>query len=80
MIDAKGFIFEKDNGKKSEHNKRNSFLNHLQLPQIKWSAIFIKPYAIGWHLKRIFEQRNAPTDQYNAHQTYMIKPSPLFKF
>ena len=48
--------------------KRNHLLNHFQLPQTERSAKLAATDAIGRHLKAIFEQGDAPTQQHDSQK------------
>ena len=62
MIPVQSLSLEEDIGDDSEDDKRYAFLNHLELDQIKWSAIIHETDAVGWYLTAIFEEGDGPTE------------------
>ena len=62
MIPVQSLSLEEDIGDDGEDDKRYAFLNHLELDQIKWSAIINETDAVGWYLTAIFEEGDRPTE------------------
>ena len=62
MIPVQSLSLKEDIGDDGEDDKRYAFLNHLELHQIKRSAIIHETDAIGWHLTAILEEGNSPTE------------------
>lgn len=61
MIDSEGFVLEKYDRENGEHRERHGFLDHLQLPEVVWTAIFNVANPIGWDHEAVFECRHRPT-------------------
>lgn len=62
MIPVQSLSLKEDIGDDGEDDKRYAFLNHLELDQIKWSAIINETDAVGWYLTAIFEESDGPTE------------------
>ena len=62
MIPVQSLSLEEDIGDDGEDDERYAFLNHLELDQIKRSAIIYETYAVSWYLTAIFEEGNGPTE------------------
>lgn len=62
MIPVQSLSLEEDIGDDGEDDKRYAFLNHLELDQIKRSAIIHETDAVGWYLTAIFEEGDGPTE------------------
>ena len=62
MIPVQSLSLKEDIGDDGEDDERYAFLNHLELDQIKRSAIIYETDAVGWYLTAIFEEGNGPTE------------------
>ncbi len=75
MIETEPDILEKHDGKNYKDDERNDFLKHLQLKQAERAAISFKANPVRRHLKHIFKQRKAPTDQNNCENSCFLQPT-----
>ena len=62
MIPVQSLSLKEDIGDDGEDDKRYAFLYHLELDQIKRSAIIHETDAVGWYLTAIFEEGDGPTE------------------
>ena len=62
MIPVQSLSLKEDIGDDGEDDKRYAFLYHLELDQIKRSAIIHETDAGGWDLAAIFEEGDSPTE------------------
>lgn len=62
MIPVQSLSLKEDIGDDGEDDERYAFLNHLELDQIKRSAIIHETDAVGWYLTAIFEEGDGPTE------------------
>ena len=62
MIPVQSLSLEENIGDDGEDDKRYAFLCHLELDQIKRSAIIHETDAVGWYLTAIFEEGDSPTE------------------
>ena len=60
MVPMEGFTTEQNSGKDAENHQSDALLNDLELHQREWTSILLKTHAIGWHLKTVFEEGDAP--------------------
>ena len=58
ILEGKCCIYNKD-------CKSYYLLNYLQLEKTVRATIALKTYSVGWYLETIFEERQAPRNQYN---------------
>ena len=80
MIPVQSLSLEEDIGDDGEDDKRYAFLNHLELDQIKRSAIIHETDAVGWYLTAIFEEGDGPTEGDNSNEWPMATCTRLLKF
>jgi hypothetical protein len=80
MIHGEWLILEKDHHEQGEYRQGNDFLNHFQLPQIKWTAVFVETDPVCRNLERVFKERYAPTNQNDTHQAQVIEPIHFLEF
>ena len=62
MVPMQALSLEEDIGDDGEDDKRYAFLNHLELDQIKRSAIIYETDAVSRNLTAIFEEGDGPTE------------------
>lgn len=63
MIQFEGFGFESNQGENHEDYQCDHLLDNFQFDQGKWSSVSGKTDFVGWNLKHIFEECDAPADQ-----------------
>ena len=80
MVYPQGLVFEENQHEYSEYRKGNRLLDHFQLPQVEWPAVFDKAYPVGGHLTTILEQGDAPAEQDHQWQTEFRKPRHALQF
>lgn len=73
-------VFEEQGGEKGKHHQGNDFLQHFEFDQRKGTAVFAEADAVGGYLEKIFEQGNAPADEYNGHQAQIAEPLHFMEF
>ena len=54
-----------DNG---EYSEADTLLYHLELHEVKRSAIALKTKAVGWHLTTILKKGDAPRKGYHPDE------------
>ena len=62
MIPVQSLSLKENIGDDGEDDERYAFLYHLELDQIKRSAIIHETDAVGWYLTAIFEEGDSPTE------------------
>jgi hypothetical protein len=62
------FFLHIKNGKNHKNHQRNHLLNNLQLSQTEE----LIAGSIGWNLKTVFEESNAPAHQYGDIQGFAV--------
>lgn len=62
MIPVQSLSLKENIGDDGEDDERYAFLYHLELDQIKRSAIIHETDAVGWYLTAIFEESDGPTE------------------
>jgi hypothetical protein len=60
MVPVQMRTLEHDVGYHAENSQRNAFLNHLQLYEVKGTAVLHKAQSIGGHLTTILKKGNHP--------------------
>src|SRR5690349_23370291 len=65
VVPSQRLILEERKAKDHEHGKRDHFLNYLQLDERERSAVFAESNPVGWDLEHVFEECDAPTDEYD---------------
>lgn len=80
MIDSEGFVLEKYDRENGEHRERHGFLDHFQLPEVVWTAIFNVANPIGWDHEAVFECRHRPTKDDDQRQRELAEPGITLKF
>lgn len=63
MVHGKVLILKEKDGEDGKDGQGDYLLNHLQLPEIKWSAILLKAQSVGWNLKTVLNQCDTPTEK-----------------
>ncbi len=74
MIPLQRFILKKENRKDHEDEKRNGFLDNLELNEGERSTMFFVPNSIGRDLQDVLEQGNPPTNEDDAHEPQVLTP------
>ena len=80
MIPGNFFISKKKQGEYQKYSDRQGLLNHLQLQEIEWTSIALKPIFIRRNLKNILEHGNTPADQNNGNKSEAPAPFHILKF
>lgn len=73
-------VFEEQGGEKGKDHQGNDFLQHFEFDQGEGTAVFAEADAVGGHLKKVFEQSNAPADEYNGYQAEVVEPLHFVEF
>ena len=60
MVPAQVFTLKHNGSDDGEDSQGDNLLNHLQLHQRIGASIANEAHLIGWHLKRILEEGDAP--------------------
>ena len=66
MVPMEALSLEEDVGDDAEDNKRDDFLNDLQLHQRERSAIVDEAYPVGRHQETILDAGDAPREKYHG--------------
>ena len=80
MIPVQSLSLKEDIGDDGEDDKRYAFLYHLELDQIKRSAIIHETDAVGWYLTAIFEEGDGPTEGDDSDEWPVAAGARLLEF
>lgn len=80
MIPMELFALKHYTGNDSEDCKGYNLLDNLELHKSKWASITYKTNFIGWHLKHILEECNAPREENDKDKRPRIRNVHLLKF
>lgn len=74
MVPAQGVGLHENQGEEREDRKRHHFLNDLQFPYRERTAELCAAEAVCRNLEAVFEQGDAPTQQYDGREPKTFQP------
>lgn len=80
MIDPKTLCLEQEDGKQCKYEKRDHFLDDLELPQIEWPTVIYIPDPVGRDHHTVFKEGYSPADEDHSHDAPFLEPGMLFEF
>lgn len=80
MIEAQGFVFEDEQGEDHEYDEGDDFLEYFELPEIEGAAVFAVSDSIGWDLRAVFYEGDAPAEEDDAREWKLSQPGYVFEF
>ena len=60
MVPMEVLPLKQNVGNNGKHTQTDTFLNYLELHQIKGTAIAVESHSVGWYLTAIFQESYSP--------------------
>lgn len=80
VVPRKVLAFKENGDNYGEDDKRDYFLNNLELDEAERPAIVEQAHSVGWHLTHIFKEGYAPREEDDHDERPMGTHTVLLKF